>query len=291
METGGAEPRLKRQDAMTSAQTMLKGAEVRVGFGAGAREMAAQAIVAVMAMVIAAAFGLGGCASERHKLVAPVSLTAPYQSAAGEVLWGVVPLRNESGTLLVDPYRVTDKVVGAAAQVQGVRTLPLNRTLEAMRALQMDEPRTPADIERLAQVMGVDGLIVGSITAYDPYDPPVLGLSLALHARTGSTGRSGSALNVDALRHRTTEGEPPARSNFQEAPASVVSVHLDGKSHQVQMDAKTYAEGRHDAAGALGWRRYLASMDLYTEFAAWHAVRRLLDQEWMRLARAEAAGE
>jgi hypothetical protein len=28
-------------------------------------------------------------------------------------------------------------------------------------------------------------------------------------------------------------------------------------------------------------------MDLYTEFAAWHAVGRLLNGEWLRLARAD----
>jgi hypothetical protein len=32
-------------------------------------------------------------------------------------------------------------------------------------------------------------------------------------------------------------------------------------------------------------------MDLFSEFAAWHAVGRLLDQEWIRLARAQAAGD
>lgn len=279
---------------MTSAQTMLRrlAAGFGNGIGGGAREAAAQAITVVMAMVVAAVFGLGGCAAKREKLVAPISLTSPYEPAMGEVLWGVVPLRNETGTTLADPYRITDKVVGAAAQIQGVRTLPLNRTLEAMRALGMDEPRTPGEIDRLAQVMGVDGLIIGSITAYDPYDPPVLGLSLALHARPGSLNGAGrradELLDVESLRHQPTDGGGPARSNFRGTPASVVSVHLDGKSHQVLMDAQTYAEGRHDASGALGWKRYLASMDLYTEFAAWHAVRRLLDQEWMRLARAQA---
>ena len=33
------------------------------------------------------------------------------------------------------------------------------------------------------------------------------------------------------------------------------------------------------------WRVYLASMGLYTRFAAYHAVGRLIDEEWLRLAR------
>ena len=38
---------------------------------------------------------------------------------------------------------------------------------------------------------------------------------------------------------------------------------------------------------ALAWRRYLASMDLYSEFAAWHTVGHLIDHEWIRLARVQ----
>jgi hypothetical protein len=83
----------------------------------------------------------------------------------------------------------------------------------------------------------------------------------------------------------TDRGNLPA-GHFSETPASVVSVYLDGKNHQALMDLKTYAEGRHDRTAALAWRRYLASMDLFSEFAAWHAVGRLLDAEWVRLARA-----
>jgi len=67
----------------------------------------------------------------------------------------------------------------------------------------------------------------------------------------------------------------------------VISEFLDGKNHQVVMDVQAYATGRHDPNSALAWRRYLASMDLYSEFAAWHAVGRLIDHEWIRLARVQ----
>jgi hypothetical protein len=66
-----------------------------------------------------------------------------------------------------------------------------------------------------------------------------------------------------------------------------VSEHLDAKNHQVLMDVKSYAEGRHDPKTALGWKRFTASMDLYTEFAAWRTVGQLVDHEWIRLARVQ----
>ena len=240
--------------------------------------------------VLLASLAMGGCSGPpKEKLVAPSTLVAPYDTGTGEVLWAVVPLRNESGTSVVDSLAVSDKVVAAAAQVQGIRTLPLNRTLAAMRALKIAELQHPSDAKRLAAELGVDGLIVGSITAWDPYDPPQIGLALALYSRPGAMDRRGpQQLDPKRLQYQPTDYQYFPRSSFDTAPASVVSEFLDGKNHQVLMDVKSYAQGRHDPTGALGYKRYLASMDLYNEFASWHVMSQLISHEWLRLSQAPA---
>lgn len=244
--------------------------------------------VALAVAVLLSTLLLGGCA-QKEALVAPRALLAPYDTSAGDVLWAVVPLRNETGTSLAETYEISDKVVAAAAQVRGVRALPLNRTIAAMRALRMSDVQSPADAKRLASELGVDGIILGSVTAWDPYDPPRLGLALALYARAGSLEqRSAQTLDTRTLQYQPTDYRYFPRSSFDSAPASVVSEYLDGKNHQTLMDIRAYAQGRHDPASALGWRRYLASMELFSEFAAWHTVGRLLDHEWLRLARTPA---
>jgi hypothetical protein len=170
--------------------------------------------------------------------------------------------------------------------------LPLNRTIATMRALKMTELTSPADAKRLASEMGVDGLIVGSITAWDPYDPPKLGLALALYIRPGAMDHRGpDTIDTRKLEYQPTDYHYFPRSSFDSAPASVISEYLDGKNHQVLMDVKAYAAGRHDPDSALAWRRYLASMDLYSEFAAWHSVGRLIDHEWIRLARPQVRAD
>ena len=257
---------------MTSAQTMLG----RLGF-------AARWLIAALPAGI---LWSGGCAA-KPELTPPSVLAAPYDTTQGDVLWAVAPLRNESGASIADPLAVSDKVVAAAAQVRGVRVVPINRTLAAMRALEITGITTPDDARRLAAEMGVDGLIVGSVTAWDPYNPPTLGLSLALYARPGAMDQRGSRpVDTREFAYQPVEVDPFPRSGYADGPASVVSEHLDGKNHQVLMDLQSFAAGRHEPDTALGWKRYLASMDLYTEFAAWHAVGRLLDGEWLRLARA-----
>jgi hypothetical protein len=242
------------------------------------------------AVLLALALLPCACAPKTPDLVRPATLAAPYDAARGEVLWAVVPLRNESGTTLADSFAVSDKVVAAAAQVRGVRTLPLNRTIATMRTLGITHLESPADAKRLATEMGADGIIVGSITAYDPYDPPRLGLALALYSRTPVMDFAGDqTIDTRTLQFQPTDYQYFPRSSFGEAPASVAAQHLDAKNHQVLADVRAYAQGRHDPKSAYGWRRYTASMDLFTEFAAWHTVSRLLDHEWIRLSNARRA--
>lgn len=257
---------------MTSAQTML------------ALVSPARSAVLALALVL----GMGpGCESirKRDKLTPATVIRAPYDVARGDVLWGVAPLANESGTELVDPLAISDKLVAAAEEVEGIRTVPLNRTLMTMRAIGMTSVQTPTDVRQLATAMGVDGLIVGTVTAYDPYDPPTLGLSLALFARTGAMHLAAPLEEIDprALAASPTDSIAP-RAAAGDGPAAVVSANLDARDHNVLMALRDYAAGRHDPVSALGWRRFTASMDLYTQFAAQHMVAALVAKERERLA-------
>ncbi len=271
---------------MTTEQTMLN-ARCAPGLWNGyvrSRLMTGAMVLSMLALSQL----IFGCAGTEPKLKPPQTLVAPYDVSRGEPLWAVVPLRNESGTTIADPYLVSDKVVAAASQVRGVRCLPLNRTIAAMRALDLTDLSRPEEAEALAKALGADGLIVGSITAYDPYNPPRLGLALALYTRPGFSGRplaNTGGVDPRRLTYQPTDYKYFPRSVHGEAPASVISEYLDGKNHQVLMDMQSYAEGRHAEGTALGWRRYLVSMDLFCEFGAWHGVNRLLEHEWIRMAR------
>ncbi len=255
---------MKGKDAMTSAQLHVMG---------------------VLAMIGVACL-LGACSDGSVRLSNPQVLTAPYDREGGELIWGVAPLRNESGTSTLDALSVTDSLVHAIEQVRGIRTVPVNRAIETMRSLEMHGVSTPADAKRLAQAMGVDALVVGSITAWDPYDPPVIGLTLALHADPGVLVGTRGELDSQRLTRLSTEYDPAARSRYLSAPVTVASDVLDARDHGVLLELREYADGRSDTESALGWKVYTASMELYTQFAAYHAVRTLLDQEWVRLARA-----
>ncbi|MEM9167772.1 MAG: hypothetical protein AAGB48_12215 [Planctomycetota bacterium] len=244
--------------------------------------------VAIAAFAAAAAFTLG-CA--KPELVAPTALVSPYDASRGEVLWAVAPLANESGATIFDPNAITDSVIRSVQQIDGIRCLPLNRVLAEMRALEMAVVGSPAEAAALADRLGVNGLIIGTITDYDPYEPPTLGLSLALET-TGTMPQIGGdgGLGLDALRGSVGETGTSggAQRRYAELPTASVSVVYDARSHATLMALKRYAQGRHDPMSARGWQRFLMSMPLYTDFAAHAAVSELLDHERLRLARAGA---
>jgi len=259
-----------RQDAMTSAQTML-------------------ASFLLAALLVIAPMTLSGCATnkKRDKMFPPGVIVSPYDTTQGDVLWAVIPPMNESGTSLADELNIGDAIVAAAQGIRGVRCLPINRTIEAMRATGLSRGiQSSADAHKIAEYLGADAVLAGSITAYDPYNPPVFGLALALYARPGAMANaSQTKLDTRALTMAFSDFGTFDGMSFAGEPVSVVSEHLNARDHGVLMAVKSFADGRSNRNSALAWRVYIASMDLYTQFAAHHTVGRLIDEEWLRLSR------
>lgn len=244
----------------------------------------AESMLMRWAVALVAVAAISGCQSPT--LTPPNVLVSPYDTARGEALWAVAPLMNESGTTILELDEVSDAIVRAAQQIEGIRCLPLNRTLAEMRGLGMQSIGSPEEASALAARLGVNGLIVGTISDYDPYEPPTLGLSLVLE--TGESFVETGGLSLDGLRGGITggsAGETGSTARYAERPVASTSAVFDGRNHAVQMELRRFAEGRHEPGSARGWRTYLSSMPLFTEFAAHAAVSRLLDEERLRIAR------
>lgn len=235
-----------------------------------------QTMLVWMMMGVAALCGCEGT----PELVLPRVLQSPYAASHGETLWALAPLNNESGVSKIDMLQVTDMVAATVAEVNGISVVPVNRTLAAMAARNMSGVRSPRDARALAEALGVQGIIVGTITAYDPYDPPKLGMTLALY----TTDMKGSERVDPKQLSSAYSDQKGSTTKYEDKPAAIVAEHLDAANHEVLAELKAFATGRHDQASSLTWRRYTASMELYTEFAAYHCVDRLLRSERDRIA-------
>lgn len=230
---------------------------------------------------------MGGCSQRKDELLVPPEISvSPYDSLKGEPLWAVAPLNNESGTSAADVMQISDALVAKVQEVRGVACIPMNRTLLAMRRLGMSRVTTPSDAVKLAEALGVDAIIAGSITAYDPYEPPKIGLTLGLFqrpARVMEDDRSPEAIRLLTKAGREREVK---QSAFGIQPKSVVSSMYDARSHETLMQVRRYAAGRVDGNSPMGWRSFTMRTGLFIEFASAQAIGELLDAERVRMASA-----
>jgi hypothetical protein len=218
----------------------------------------------------------------KKELTPPATLVSPFDERQ---VWAVAPFNNESGVSIVAGDAVADAFTYEAEQIDGIDTVPVNRVIAAMRRLEIDSVTTPAQAASLLRTLGVDGLIVGTVTAYDPYDPPKFGGSIALF--TAEPMHTRSLDPVQATRSRTEDVSPGAMSS--NVPQAQASGMFDAANHMTLVELNTYANGRSAPSSAFGQRVFLVRMDLYTQFAANRLLHDLLVGEQARLLPENAA--
>ncbi|MFW6058753.1 MAG: hypothetical protein ACODAQ_01140 [Phycisphaeraceae bacterium] len=230
-------------------------------------------------LVVLAAVGamLSGCQLWQRDRAEP--LRAPYGERQ---VWAVAPLGNESGTRWVDGARIADHITQQLENADGLDTVAVNRVLAAMESLEMDAVTSPDDAAALRRTLDVDGLVVGTVTAYDPYDPPKLGLAVELY--TGPRHPRIAAPDVRELQQAATDESVQLPPLELDRPISLASGYFDAADADVRRRLKRYAGDRgREGVGEERWRLYRISMDLYTEFVSYEVSRRLLEAERQRL--------
>jgi hypothetical protein len=245
--------------------------------------MTSKQVMLMTALLAAVVLGAAGC--EWYEMIdftgPPVDpLVSPYPTRH---VWAIAPLRNESGTRYADGAVMADKLQRQLGAAVNLDVLPVNRTLAAMQALHLVEVATPEQALAVLRKLGADGLVVGTITSYEPYDPPKLGLALELYV----DDKVEQAENPDLRRLTVAVVDGTATTCPVAGPAqpvSLVSTVLDGGDARVRDQIERYARRRGTEPDPNAWRRYRSSMDLFSEFACYVMGWRLLDAEKTRLA-------
>jgi hypothetical protein len=228
---------------------------------------------------------LAGCDTfNQKKLQSPTVLVSPY---AERQVWAVAPFINESGVSIVAGDQVADAFTTEAEGIDGIDTLPVNRVIAAMRRLNLNAVTTPGHARLLLNALGADGLIVGTVTAYDPYQPPKFGAAIALFTTDSAAARTIDP--VQATRARTDDIAPGALPT--NAPAAQASGIFDADNHETIIQLDAYTTGRAEPSSAFGERIYLYRMDLYTQFAAYRLLHDVLASEQARLLPEQAGAD
>lgn len=217
---------------------------------------------------------LTGCTSGPKM---PTVLQAPYDS---ERVWAVVPFANESGVSAVDGNMVADRFVSEVEQVDGLRCLPLNRTLAVMQELGMTRISDIRQLYTLMRALQVDGVLIGTITDWDPYKP--LRFGAAIEVVSAASESAAQPLDLKDVTMPTADSRVAVDGAL--VAISQASRLFDARNNETLAELDEYGSGRADASSALGSRVYEQRIDLFVRFGAYILVRDLLEQEAARLA-------
>jgi hypothetical protein len=230
---------------------------------------------------------IGGCEKPPPPYGQEISLNLPGRA---EQVWAVAPAVNLSG-VKVDELLQADLVYGQLQQVRGLEVIPVNRVVEVYEGLGIAKVESADQAALVCDLLGCDALLVPTVTAYDPYNPPKLGAGLQLFRKPRGYTRDPNedvrelARRLAPARQKSSglptgpgDGDDPGAMGDQAIgpdgaiPSSTTLQAIgmfDAANGSVRDAVSFYAIGRHDPTGPLGNREYLLDMDRYCGFAYW----------------------
>ncbi len=96
----------------------------------------------------------------------------------------VLPFYNQSNEPTVDGEAVAEAYYAELQMIPGFEVLPIGvtRNIYVQYSQAFGEPTTGAEFQRLAQTIGVDAIVVGSITDFSGYYPPRMAMTTNWYA-------------------------------------------------------------------------------------------------------------
>jgi hypothetical protein len=243
---------------------------------------ACSSAVTLLALVLA----LAGCHRQAQAPPGPEQwFRNPYPEPRN---LAVTVFLNQSGSENLDMVAVTDEFYTELQQIDGLQVTPVNRVLAALTDMGLNNVRNPTEAVQLAEILGGDGLLVGSITRYEPYWPPLVGMAVQLYARPdklASTPEPGLP-----PWEMSRAGKPFALAMAQPLrPKAMVIRIVDASQPDVQERLKKYAKAHGAEQTPFGWKKFATQIN-YLGFVSHEIIGELLAQEKARLA-AEGKGK
>src|SRR5438445_715461 len=198
-------------------------------------------------------------------------------------VWAVAPAVNLSGQKAVDSILQADLLYQQLQQVKGLTIVPVNRTAEVLASLRLEKIQSEQQAAIVCDLLGCDGIIVPTVTAYDPYNPPKLGASLILFMKPPQFARQASVNPRDLAR----AAAPTPDSSLPKNPGGniIQAVGMyDAQNGSIRAALLRYAEGRNDPIGPYSAKEYFVSMDRYCGFVYHVLIADLLDSPKLRRA-------
>lgn len=223
---------------------------------------------------------LCACAGCMNKPTA-APLESPYPARQ---VWAIAPLRNESGSLHANGLTVADQMARQLENASNIDVLPVNRVLAVMESQRIGSLRSVLEVQQVMRLLGADYMVIGTITAYDPYDPPKMGMAIELF--TSERVEQLRTINLRRLVGASTDSDiTPATPANVGQPVSLTSGYFDAADPDVRKRLQRYGHKRSQEDGEeSSWRMYRINMNLFSEFVSYAMSWRLLEAEKKRFS-------
>ncbi|MCS7032797.1 MAG: hypothetical protein NZ561_02250 [Phycisphaerae bacterium] len=224
----------------------------------------------VLLTIVGVVAVLGGCQSAKPRYGTERQLFLPGDRVQ---VWAVAPAVNLSGIAAVDALLQADLVYQQLQTVTGLKVIPVNRVLEVYASLKLTEIGSSEQAALVCDLLGADALVVPTVTAFDPYNPPKMGASLQLFAKPGNFVRP-AGLDPRQLARMAA----PGATESVPADAAMLQVvgMYDATNGSVREKVHQFADGRNDPTGPLGHKEYFVSMDRFSSFVYHDLIEQLL---------------
>ncbi|MGC4030415.1 MAG: hypothetical protein QM754_01525 [Tepidisphaeraceae bacterium] len=223
--------------------------------------------IAIIVLIVAACLLSGGCDAD-PKYGRERGLAMPGQK---QKVWAVAPVVNLSGQGGVDPLLQADLVYQQLQTVAGLTVVPVDRVAQVYAAAGIDQIQSAEQAQAVMDALGCDGLVITTVTQFDPYNPPKLGAAMQLFERDRQRL---AAPDVQQMLRAPSPG-PETAMQRDESFTQVVGMY-DSTNGSVRDAVANYARGRHEPAGPMGVKEYFASMDRFCGFAYYSLTESLL---------------
>lgn len=208
---------------------------------------------------------LTGCAHRNQKAV-----EADRTSWAAPTVIVVAPVINLSDSPDWDPIKVTDIVAQEFSARPNTAVVPVNLTLASLARRGKSGVQSAADAQALAREFGADATVVTAVTAWQPYDPPIVGLVMQWYSAYPARPEEGSGA---AGIKTASADDPPAPVAEGSLPRFQVQRVFNAADHETRVEIKRFAARRDGLEGPYGWQVVCKSQEQFMRYCSWASIR------------------
>lgn len=225
-------------------------------------------------LTVVCLLALTGCDALKKKPIPYGRETPLILPAEQPQIWGIAPAVNLSGQSGVDALIQADLLYQQLQAVKGLTVVPVDRVVAVYQALRIAQVQSEDQARAVCDALGLDGLLVPTVTAYDPYNPPKFAVALQLF----EPKHHDESAAIDVRKLASEAAPAPGANEPRHVKFRQVVGTYDAANGSVRDSVLAYAKGRFSPGSPLGSDEYFENMDRYCGFVYHDLIRKLFIQ-------------